>query len=74
MKVGCLADYAKYFTGQQWYCLNVGGVAIDAAVAEAFLEAVTPAAIEATIEALRQLQAHQDAALSQWRLEAERSR
>lgn len=60
--------------GRGVYCLNVGGVAIDAAVAKAFLEAVTPAAIEATIEAMGQLQANQDAALSQWRLEVERSR
>jgi DNA invertase Pin-like site-specific DNA recombinase len=60
--------------GRGVYCLNVGGVAIDSAVAKAFLEAVTPAAMEATIEALRQLQANQDAALSQWRLEVERAR
>ncbi|MBM4083488.1 MAG: recombinase family protein [Planctomycetes bacterium] len=60
--------------GRGVYCLNVGGVAIDAAVAKAFLTAVTPAAIEATIEAMRQLQANQDAALSQWRLEVERAR
>lgn len=60
--------------GRGVYCLNVGGVAIDAAVAKAFLAAVTPAAIEATIAAARQLEARQDAALSQWRLEVERSR
>jgi predicted DNA-binding transcriptional regulator AlpA len=56
------------------YCLNIGGVAIDQAVAQTFLQAVTPAAVEATIEAMRQLQANQDAALSQWRLEVERMR
>lgn len=60
--------------GRGLYCLNVGAVAIDTAVAKTFLEAVTPAALDATIEAMRQLEANQDAALSQWRLEVERSR
>jgi hypothetical protein len=35
---------------------------------------VTPTAVEATLVTMRQLQTNQDAALSQWRLEAERSR
>ena len=60
--------------GRGLYCLNVGGVAIDRAVADAFLQAVTPAAVEATLAAARQLEANQDAALSQWRLEVERAR
>ena len=60
--------------GRGVYCLNVGGVAIDQAVAQAFLEAVTPAAVEATRLSVEQLQANQDAALSQWRLEVERTR
>jgi DNA invertase Pin-like site-specific DNA recombinase len=60
--------------GRGLYCLNVGGVTIDQAVAQAFLQAVTPAAVEATVEAIRQLEANQDAAMSQWRLEVERSR
>jgi DNA invertase Pin-like site-specific DNA recombinase/uncharacterized protein YndB with AHSA1/START domain len=60
--------------GRGVYCLNVGGVAIDQAVAQAFLEAVTPAAVEATRLSVEQLQANQDAALSQWRLEVERAR
>ena len=59
--------------GRGLYCLNVGAVTIDEAVARAFLQAVTPAAVEATLAAMRQLQANQDAALSQWRLEVERS-
>ena len=60
--------------GRGLYCLNVGAVTIDQAVAQAFLQAVTPAAVEATIETMRQLQTNQDAALSQWRLEVERAR
>jgi hypothetical protein len=56
------------------YCLTVGGVAIDQAVAAAFLDAVTPAAVEATVLTVQQLQAHQDVALAQWRLAVERAR
>src|SRR5215472_911190 len=39
-----------------------------------FLQAITPAAVEATELALQQLAADQDAALSQWRLAVERAR
>jgi DNA invertase Pin-like site-specific DNA recombinase len=60
--------------GRGQYCLNVGGLAIDKAVANAFLEAVTPAAVEAVRLSMGQLQANHDAALSQWRLEVERAR
>jgi DNA invertase Pin-like site-specific DNA recombinase len=60
--------------GRGVYCLNVGGTVIEQAVADAFLEAVTPAAVEATMLSIQQLQANHDAALSQWRLEVERAR
>ena len=60
--------------GRGVYCLNVGGVQIDQAVVDAFLQAITPAAVEATELALHQLAADQDAALSQWRLAVERAR
>jgi len=60
--------------GRGVYCLNIGAVAIDQAVANAFLEAVTPAAVAATLLSLEQLQAYHDAALTQWRLEVERTR
>ena len=43
-------------------------------MANAFLEAVTPAAVEATMLSVQQLQSNHDAALSQWRLEVERAR
>jgi len=55
------------------YCLNVGGVQIDQAVVEAFLKALTPAALEATQLAIQQVEADHDAALSQWRLAVERA-
>jgi DNA invertase Pin-like site-specific DNA recombinase/uncharacterized protein YndB with AHSA1/START domain len=60
--------------GRGVYCFNVGGTAIEQAVANAFLEAITPAAIEATRLSVEQLQSNHDAALSQWRLEVERAR
>lgn len=56
------------------YCFQVGAVAIDKAVANAFLDAITPAAVEASSLALEQLDADRDAALRQWRLEVERAR
>jgi DNA invertase Pin-like site-specific DNA recombinase len=60
--------------GRGVYCLNVGGLAIEQAVADAFIKAVTPAAVQATLLTVEQLQANHDAALSQWRLEVERAR
>jgi hypothetical protein len=47
-------------------------LAIEQAVADAFLEAITPAAVEAMRLSVEQLQTNHDAALSQWRLEVER--
>jgi DNA invertase Pin-like site-specific DNA recombinase len=61
-------------SGRGVYCLNVGGVQIDRAVVDAFLKALTPAALQATQLAIRQLETNHDAALSQWRLTAERAR
>ena len=56
------------------YCFQVGAVGVDKAVADAFLEAITPAAVEASLLAWEQLEADRDAALRQWRLEVERAR
>jgi DNA invertase Pin-like site-specific DNA recombinase/uncharacterized protein YndB with AHSA1/START domain len=60
--------------GRGVYCLSVGGIQIDQAVTDAFLRALTPAAVEATEQAMRQLEADHDAALGQWRLAVERAR
>jgi len=59
--------------GRALYCLRIGGVRIDRAVSDAFLEAVQPAGIEAALEAQRILDADRDAALGQWRLQVERA-
>ena len=60
--------------GRGLYCLTVGGIAIDRAVANTFLDAVTPAAVEAMLLAVREVRSNHDAALAQWRLEMERLR
>jgi len=60
--------------GRGVYCLTIGGMQIDQAVVDAFLKALTPAAIEATQLAIQQLETDHDAALAQWRLAVERAR
>ncbi|CAE6908493.1 hypothetical protein R69927_05843 [Paraburkholderia domus] len=59
--------------GRGVFCLNVGGLQIDAAIADAFLRAVEPAGLEAAVRAAEQLEADHDAALAQWRLSVERA-
>jgi DNA invertase Pin-like site-specific DNA recombinase len=61
-------------SGRGLYCLNIGGVQIDQAVATALLEALQPGACAAALQATEQLQADHDAALAQWRLAVERAR
>jgi DNA invertase Pin-like site-specific DNA recombinase len=60
--------------GRGVYCLNIGGVQIDQAVTAALLEALKPAAFEATLQATQQIESDHDAALAQWRLAVERTR
>jgi DNA invertase Pin-like site-specific DNA recombinase/predicted DNA-binding transcriptional regulator AlpA len=59
--------------GRGSYCLTVGAVQIDAAVARAFLAALEPAKVAATLAAAEQLEADRDGALKQWRLGVERA-
>lgn len=59
--------------GRGVYCLNIGGLQIDAAVAQAFLQAVEPAGVAAAVRAAERLEADHDAALAQWRLTVERA-
>jgi hypothetical protein len=60
--------------GRGVYCLNVGGIQIDEAVARAVLDTLTPVAFNATLLAAQQLESDHDAALAQWRLAVERTR
>jgi hypothetical protein len=60
--------------GRGEYCLNVGGVQIDAAVAAAFLAALVPAGLAASLEATEQLEADHETTLAQFRRDVERAR
>ena len=60
--------------GRGSYCLRVGGRQVDDAVAKAFLAALTPAGVEASLEAAALVEGDRDAALEQWRLAVERAR
>jgi DNA invertase Pin-like site-specific DNA recombinase len=55
------------------WCMRVGGVQIDQAVAAALLAALTPAGVKAALRAAEALEADHDTALSQWRLQVERA-
>jgi len=60
--------------GRGAYHMRVGGLAVQKAVAEAFLAALEPAAVQACIAAAEQLEAGHDAALAQARSDVERAR
>src|SRR5215813_5107529 len=55
------------------YCLNIGGVQIDAAVTRTFVAALEPAGLAATLAAAERLEVEREAALKQWRLGVERA-
>jgi DNA invertase Pin-like site-specific DNA recombinase/predicted DNA-binding transcriptional regulator AlpA len=59
--------------GRGVYCLTVGGLQIDQAAADAFLDALGPAAIEAAVAAAERHEADRAAALAQWRMGVERA-
>jgi DNA invertase Pin-like site-specific DNA recombinase/uncharacterized protein YndB with AHSA1/START domain len=59
--------------GRGVYCLNVGGVQIDEAVTRAFIAALEPAKLTATLTAAERLEADRTATLKQWRLGMERA-
>jgi DNA invertase Pin-like site-specific DNA recombinase len=59
--------------GKGSYCLRVGGRQVDDAVAKTFLAAISPAGVEASLEAEVLIEGDRDAALEQWRLAVERA-
>jgi DNA invertase Pin-like site-specific DNA recombinase/predicted DNA-binding transcriptional regulator AlpA len=59
--------------GRGIYCLSVGAVQIDEAVARAVLAALAPLGIEAALAAAERIEADHDGALAQWRLAVERA-
>ena len=60
--------------GRGLHCLRVGGVRIDEAVSQAFLDAITPAGIDAALIAEKNIEADHEGAYTQWRLKVERIR
>jgi len=68
----CAAN--EIMEGRAKYCMRVGGVKIDKIVADTFLSAITPAAMDAVLLAEKNIEANYDAALEQWRLQIERLR
>ena len=60
--------------GQGRFCTRVSGLRVDAAIAAHVLAAVTPLALRACLQAAQELEASHDAALEQWRRQAEQAR
>src|SRR5690349_10026300 len=65
---------AELVNGRGSRHMNVGGQAIDAAAAAAFLAALQPAAMQACLAAAAELEAGHDAALDQHRRQVEQAR
>jgi DNA invertase Pin-like site-specific DNA recombinase len=59
--------------GRGIYCMSVGAVQIDEAVAHAVLAALAPLGVEAALAAAERIEADHDSALAQWRLAVERA-
>jgi DNA invertase Pin-like site-specific DNA recombinase len=59
--------------GRGVYCLNIGGIQIDEAVTRAFIAALEPVGLAATLAAAERLESDREAALKQWRLGVERA-
>src|SRR5215470_2554252 len=75
----CVPNYycqgsAELVSGRGARHMNVGGQAIDAAVAEAFLAALEPMALRACLQAAEQVEHGHDAALDQHRRQVEQAR
>jgi DNA invertase Pin-like site-specific DNA recombinase/uncharacterized protein YndB with AHSA1/START domain len=59
--------------GRGAFCLRVGGLRIDKAVAEIFLEAVTPAGTEAALLAEQRFEEEYQTTLQQWQRQVEQA-
>jgi DNA invertase Pin-like site-specific DNA recombinase len=75
----CVPNYycqgpAELVNGRGARHMSVGGQAIDAAVAEVFLAALAPAALDACLQAARQLEDGHDTALAQHQRQVEQAR
>jgi hypothetical protein len=71
---GYYCEQGQAVAGRAVWCLRVGGVRIDQAVVQTFLEAISPAGLEAAIAAQDLGEAQDQAGLKQFRLQVERAR
>src|SRR4051812_11091853 len=70
-RYACLRGHVLHATGQT--CQSLGGGRLDTAVAAAFLEAITPAAVAASAGAVRELHDQHDERLAGQRLALQRA-
>src|SRR6202166_3547786 len=59
--------------GRGVYCLSIGAVQVDQAVAQATLAVLAPLGVESSLAAAERLEVDRDGALAQWRLAVERA-
>ena len=64
---------SQIINGRGEHCLRVGGLRIDKAVAEVFLNTVTPAGMEASLQAEQQFQAEYQTTIQQLQLQIEKA-
>ena len=71
---GYYCPSGRAINGRGVWCMRVGGVRVDRAVVETFLDAIAPAGLDAAIAAQDLGEAQDQASLKQFRLQVERAR
>lgn len=71
---GYYCEQSQAAAGRAVWCMRLGGVRVDQAVVETFLDAISPAGLEAAIAAQNLGEIQDQAALKQFRLQVERAR
>jgi DNA invertase Pin-like site-specific DNA recombinase len=71
---GYYCEQSQAAAGRAVWCMRLGGVRVDRAAVETFLEAISPAGLEAAIAAQNLGETQDQAALKQFRLQVERAR
>ncbi len=71
---GYYCPSGRALNGRGVWCMRLGGLRVERAVVETFLEAISPAGLEAAIVAQNLGEAQDQAALKQFRLQVERAR
>jgi DNA invertase Pin-like site-specific DNA recombinase len=71
---GYYCEQSQAAAGRAVWCMRLGGVRVDRAAVETFLEAISPAGLEAAIAAQNLGETQDQAALTQFRLQVERAR